>query len=437
VLMEPPLGADLLGSHLYDRLEKRWGSSMDCTCGGHPTGESDPPPPRQMGRRLVGVGGRRVARGRGLGLSHRPTSSSVMGGGGAASAACTWRNGCCFRHCSSPECHQDRMLVSNDSESLAIRSAISAGRAPAFEPWCPILNLKHSCVPLQAADLPSYQRCREMSALPVTADHHACGPWDASVFEAAASGLAVLHFIGDSMAAQQWRSLLCTEIVRLSIVDIRRATCASKHTSHVEVCVVLRGVGTAKGLRVCHTRGTGIASVLAAASAARRQYAAAGEAAALVLSAHAHEPTVSEADHVNALLGWRWAEGEPGLEARGGRRGRVRLIWRTRGATHYGEHGYRSAADQHERCRPVTAAQRSALLDSLDAVAQAKLREAGVGLLDANPSTLDAHAAHPVRCDAKGACTWDCRHFCQPGPVRCWNVALATLLMGNLTMDLA
>ena len=105
------------------------------------------------------------------------------------------------------------------------------------------------------------------------------------------------------------------------------------------------------------------------------------------------------------------------------------VIWRTRGASHYGPRGFQGF--ERRGCHALTAAERAELENSLGAAEHHELRETGVRLLDGNVGTLDAQLAHPLSCAGgdKGN-YYDCRHFCQPGPVEWWNRALLDLVAG-------
>ena len=57
----------------------------------------------------------------------------------------------------------------------------------------------------------------------------------------------------------------------------------------------------------------------------------------------------------------------------------------------------------------------------------ALLGQLGVEVLNGGAATCGAHAAHPMVCGGGAggnASFWDCRHFCQPGPVDLWNEQL-------------
>ena len=75
---------------------------------------------------------------------------------------------------------------------------------------------------------------------------------------------------------------------------------------------------------------------------------------------------------------------------------------------------------------PFTKAQRANLTKAWNGAAYAQLRDAGVRLLDGGAATWAAHAAHPGGCGDPSI--WDCRHFCQPGPVDRWNTQLLDVL---------
>ena len=55
------------------------------------------------------------------------------------------------------------------------------------------------------------------------------------------------------------------------------------------------------------------------------------------------------------------------------------------------------------------------------------LTRANVASFNGAAATVDAHTAHPLRCAAQPF--YDCRHFCQPGPVDEWNAQLIRLLL--------
>eukprot|EP00966_Prymnesium_polylepis_P122439 2830215-Prymnesium_polylepis.1 len=104
-----------------------------------------------------------------------------------------------------------------------------------------------------------------------------------------------------------------------------------------------------------------------------------------------------------------------------------------RDSDHYGPMGFRSKT--RKACQPLGDDQRAALLGSVRGLDRTALRRAGIGLLDGNIGTLDAHEAHPVVCVAptvyREGAFYDCRHFCQPGPIDLWNARLLEELEGS------
>ena len=55
------------------------------------------------------------------------------------------------------------------------------------------------------------------------------------------------------------------------------------------------------------------------------------------------------------------------------------------------------------------------------------LTRANVASFNGAAATVDAHTAHPLRCGDSPF--YDCRHFCQPGPLDQWNAQLIRLLL--------
>ena len=279
---------------------------------------------------------------------------------------------------------------------------------------CPFVI--HRCAP--TADL-SRAKCWDVSALrPGRVDERYCGlQWDSSRFAAAFAGQTIM-FIGDSMADQQWRSLMCLESSRLlptafvphhGLVGTASVDAKSSRTRCAE---------TVAGTRICHAKHWSLEPVLASAATF-----AGDPNATLVLSAFAHTPNVSESEMMTRVAQWKRAPSPR----------RATIVWRTRGYDHYGALGYRGRQERfRKQCSPVNDLQRERQREAAHGRKQAEqaLIDAGVRVLDADTSTEAAHGAHPLVCasedPSKGpqVSFHDCRHFCLPGPVDFWNTAL-------------
>jgi len=269
-------------------------------------------------------------------------------------------------------------------------------------PACPFVNKKHLC-------LPPSETCRARFGAPRVEPRHCAVRWNSTRFADAFAGRRI-YFVGDSIAAQQWRSLLCLEIGTMS--DEARKTAqnaAHEKVPHGTTCVAL-----ARRTTACAVRSTDLPSVLKAATPLRGQ-----SNAVLVLSAFAHQTSVTEAANVRALLQWLAMDGPL----------RARVVWRSREADHYGDSGWNGTLEM-QGCRAASAAQRSSLAAPFWRAQYAPLERAGVLVLDSRSATEAAHEAHPLFCDGSSTPVvgfWDCRHFCQPGPMEQLNVQLVDL----------
>lgn len=391
----------------------------------------------------------------------------------ATGKGCSWSDGCCVRHCrASPSCWRpvnSSSGSSSDGSSGSVMLATAQARVYprgmsvcGFRADCPFLSSKHTCVPTTpqaAASLLSQPSGCWIRHTPPHVGEESCGAatarWDSHRFASslARHGATTVHFVGDSLAAQQWRTLLCAELANIPLDELAKAPCTNwdvvrtaqrarsgdgSRSSTRPICVRIRevseGVGSAAKrlpLRACFTRGERMASVLEAADEITRAAQAANDPpCVLVLSSFAHEPNVSEATHVNDLLRWMHRTGPSGLPLLSSRADT--FVWRTREVSHYGQDGAFAGLERHG-CQPVTAARREALSlrSALGVELQAALQAAGIGLIDGAASTADAHRAHQLVCGEDGdkGTYYDCRHFCTPGPVQAWNMALVDGLL--------
>ena len=288
----------------------------------------------------------------------------------------------------------------------ALSSCSASLSCPLFQP--------HRCVPLTADDGPRHSCWLRHMEPPLVEAADCDVNWRehglTSKLLRAMNGSA-LYMIGDSMAEQQWRSLLCLLSDR---INQRQMAGLAKQLQRrgfkligTELCADVAGI-----TRVCTVRAAYLEQV--EAEAARR---GALPGTVLLLSAHAHEANRTEQSMVRDLVRWRRRQPAGSI--------RARIIWRTRGADHYGDSGFSGL--RREPCHAASAAQRVRLASSaLDAEGSA-LRENDIGLLDAGPASVGAHRAHPIVC-ARGS-YYDCLHFCTPGPVEHWNRALANMLV--------
>jgi hypothetical protein len=275
---------------------------------------------------------------------------------------------------------------------------------------CPFINSKHRCVQGQFG-------CGTQSILPPVVGAASCSTyWSSSEFTAALGGRS-LYFFGDSLAAQQWKSLLCAEAVRLTSDSRAAVAKATSENTPKNTCGVLRwrapsGLVTA---RVCYQR---TSSTAAALQSATQLVSHAGSRDVLLLSsAPGHEANLTQTEAVRRLVAWRQSVSLPSL---------TRVVWRTQEASHYGERGWQGVRETRG-CHPLSTAQRERLLSPLAAADFDALRRANVASFNGAAATVDAHTAHPLRCGPPPF--YDCRHFCQPGPVDAWNAQLIRLLL--------
>ncbi len=292
---------------------------------------------------------------------------------------------------------------------------------------CPFVNPKHRCAADDGASdaARGSPGCWEQMRPPlVPASACPSRPWDSARF-ARALGPRALIFIGDSLAAQQWRALMCLEEAHLAAsthAAVRRA--AAENIPRGETCAALVGGAHSIGARSCIVRATDLSSVLRVAS----RYASVGNAL-LVLSAYAHgaagggaSNSSSEAAHLARVLAWHKAQGD---------RLTARVVWRTREADHYGPSGW-TGTRERRGCSPLTAEQRAALRRPLSELELSAASGSGVWLLDGGVATADAYRAHPAHCGGAGGGWVDCRHFCQPGIFEHWNRQLVELMISKL-----
>ena len=276
----------------------------------------------------------------------------------------------------------------------------------AYELSCPFLI--HRCVPLSSHD---YQRrfwCWEtmtQGAVDTCRTPH----WSGEHFAAAFAGRKVI-FIGDSIADQQWRSLLCLERARIKTAHSALLGVSSAKLAYGKlVCAATFSRG--RKVELCHTRQWHLEASLEMATGLLHD-----PQVILVLSSSAHDRNVTEDMAMRRVLAWRKTVGLV----------KAALVWRTRGYDHYGAFGFTALARQP--CEAVSAEQRAIVEQSEQQhELAAALTASGLALLDAAPATMAAHAAHPVSCrepSDRGGSFYDCRHFCSPGPVDEWNHAL-------------
>ena len=276
----------------------------------------------------------------------------------------------------------------------------------AYEPSCPFLI--HRCVPLSSHD---YQRrfwCWEtmtQGAVDTCRTPH----WNGEHF-AAAFAVRKVIFVGDSIADQQWRSLLCLERARIKTAHSALLGVSSAKLAYGKlVCAATFSRG--RKVELCHTRQWHLEASLAMATGLLHD-----PQVILVLSSSAHDRNMTEDMAMRRVLAWRKTVGLV----------KAALVWRTRGYDHYGAFGFTALARQP--CEAVSAEQRAIVEQSEQQhELAAALTASGVALLDAAPATMAAHAAHPVSCrepSDRGGSFYDCRHFCSPGPVDEWNHAL-------------
>jgi len=167
--------------------------------------------------------------------------------------------------------------------------------------------------------------------------------------------------------------------------------------------------------RICYQR---TSSMTAALKYATQLVSHAGPRDVLLLSSTpGHEANLTQTEAVRMLVAWRQSVRLPSPP---------RVVWRTQEASHYGERGWQGVSETRG-CHPLSTAQRERLLSPLAAADFDALRRANVASFNGAAATVDAHTAHPLRCGTSPF--YDCRHFCQPGPVDEWNAQLIRLLL--------
>ena len=275
---------------------------------------------------------------------------------------------------------------------------------------CPFINSRDRCVQGEFG-------CGTQSIRPPVVGAASCSTyWSSSEFDAALGGRS-LYFVGDSLAAQQWKSLLCAESMRLTSNSSAAVVRATSENMPKNTCGELRwlapsGLVTA---RICYQR---TSSMTAALKYATQLVSHAGPRDVLLLSSTpGHEANLTQTEAVRMLVAWRESVRLPSPP---------RVVWRTQEASHYGERGWQGVSETRG-CHPLSTAQRERLLSPLAAADFDALRRANVASFNGAAATVDAHTAHPLRCGTSPF--YDCRHFCQPGPVDEWNAQLIRLLL--------
>ena len=275
---------------------------------------------------------------------------------------------------------------------------------------CPFINSRDRCVQGEFG-------CGTQSIRPPVVGAASCSTyWSSSEFDAALGGRS-LYFVGDSLAAQQWKSLLCAESMRLTSNSSAAVVRATSENMPKNTCGELRwlapsGLVTA---RICYQR---TSSMTAALKYATQLVSHAGPRDVLLLSSTpGHEANLTQTEAVRMLVAWRQSVRLPSPP---------RVVWRTQEASHYGERGWQGVSETRG-CHPLSTAQRERLLSPLAAAEFDALRRANVASFNGAAATVNAHTAHPLRCGTSPF--YDCRHFCQPGPVDEWNAQLIRLLL--------
>lgn len=319
-----------------------------------------------------------------------------------------------------------------------MQRAVYASRGPCnYALDCPFISPKHRCVPTHTgantnvsargggSEVGDIQKCWSRTSQPRVSEASCAVRWDSRRFHTAFHNRTV-HFIGDSMAAQMWRSLLCFEYEQMDLVNRHRAIEASHELVPHPTCISF----TARsGVHVCTVRASDLWSVLAAATRLRSN-----PSNVLILSAYAHEAkSMAESSQAHNLLEWMRSrpgthEPHPGTTIE--QPLRASIVWRTREADHYGPAGWtgrtlrtcsKATSEEHEPPLP-----HMARLGGHNSTF-APLVQAGVKLLDGGADTRDAYTAHPAVCIANKSEYTDCRHYCQPGPIDSWNSRLVDL----------
>lgn len=274
---------------------------------------------------------------------------------------------------------------------------------------CPFINSKHRCVQGKFG-------CGNQSLRPPVVGAASCSTrWSSSEFAAALGGRS-LYFVGDSLAAQQWKSLLCAEAARLtsgSRAAVARATSESIPKSTCGVLLWQAPIGLITA-RICYQR---TSSTVAALQSATQLVSRSRPRDVLLLSSAPGHENLTQTEAVRMLVAWRSSVhllSPP------------RIVWRTQEANHYGERGWQGVSET-SGCYALSTAQRGRLLTPLAAEDFYALTRAGVASFNGGAATVDAHTAHPLRCGLSPF--YDCRHFCQPGPVDEWNAQLIRLLL--------
>ena len=276
---------------------------------------------------------------------------------------------------------------------------------------CPFVNKRHVCTA-------GSESCRRRFGDPRVEARFCSLHWNSTRFAAAFRGKS-LYFVGDSIATQQWRSLLCLEIANISQVAQQLARKAASENIPRDVCVSLGRAGhDHAATQVCSVRATDLLSVLNAATRFRSRVDA-----VIVLSAFAHQTHVPEKANVDTLLGWL-SLGSPPL---------ARVVWRSREADHYGERGWNGTLETRS-CAAMAPAQLAQLEEPFRLEQHAPLRRAGVSILDSREATEAAHLAHPLQCGGEPPSGyWDCRDtFANMGRLICgtssWSISYWTTL---------
>ena len=269
---------------------------------------------------------------------------------------------------------------------------------------CPFIFKKHRCGDVA-------EPCRSAFHGPPSVAPRFCSlRWDSRRFHTAFTGKQLV-FVGDSMAAAQWRSLLCLEIGSMRPEGIQHA---KKHVASENIPKGTTCVRMGSTITTCYVHASNLTTVLAGAASYR-----ATPNAVLLLSAYAHQVDVSEARNAIMVRDWMANAALGPLHAK--------VVWRTREADHYGEAGWNGTLEKRS-CHAASAAQLKRLAEPFDAGRYAPLKDAGALTLDSRVATEDAERAHPLRCGGTPPDgLWDCRHFCQPGPVDLWNGQLVDI----------